>query len=536
MKRLAVALFILLPSLWCRAQSFTTINYSIPEGLPSSEVYEIFQDRHGFLWFATDNGVVKFDGSEMQKFSIAEGLTDPVVFGFHEDLKGRLWFRTFSGRLCYLEDEKIHPYRYNDSLAKHISASVVHSLYVDSLEQLWFSCYRDRGVWGKIDRHGNVEKSYCDNFQIFYKDFGDTYLSGYSNRDSLSHISINGKVFPYIPSNPNCAQLQVLAVTWKGKNYISFCKDLFEYDDRQMKHVMSYDWPIVSLSKDNDDNLWIGFLNDGVRRFTNNDFKDAWSPAFLRNFSVTRVLHDNENGLWFGTLEQGIFYIPNVSIKNYSIDPSQKILMVSKLKKEMLVGTNNGLIISFNEQGEQKKTRSYPAPLNGFYADSYDRVWISDKSGTFRTDAKFKITKRFANMAFFNFTQGTDGTVWTISSRYVSKIDRHDSLSTFRTDFIYRTLLEENSQILLATRNGLHIYDRNMKFVREIKELANHKISKITGLRDSLYLITTVGSGFILFNMNGLRYQQFKSVANNVYASLVTEESLWLGTEKGLVK
>src|SRR5688572_14206832 len=99
--------FVCLPWVEVRGQSFTIYNYSVPEGLPSSEVYDIFQDSKGFLWFASDNGVTKFDGSEFKNYHMKDGLTDPVVFSFFEDHNHRLWFRTFSGKLSYLENDSI---------------------------------------------------------------------------------------------------------------------------------------------------------------------------------------------------------------------------------------------------------------------------------------------------------------------------------------------------------------------------------------------------------------------------------------------
>ncbi len=42
------------------------INYSLKEGLPSTEIYNLFQDSHGFIWFASDHGIAKFDGYEMK--------------------------------------------------------------------------------------------------------------------------------------------------------------------------------------------------------------------------------------------------------------------------------------------------------------------------------------------------------------------------------------------------------------------------------------------------------------------------------------
>src|SRR5690349_24990295 len=82
-------------------QTLTYYNYSVAEGLPSAETYDIYQDEKGFMWFGTDNGVVKFDGKEMKIYHLKDSLTDPVVFGFQPDEKGRIWFRTFSGRLSY---------------------------------------------------------------------------------------------------------------------------------------------------------------------------------------------------------------------------------------------------------------------------------------------------------------------------------------------------------------------------------------------------------------------------------------------------
>ena len=120
------------------AQTFTVYNYSVAEGLPSSEVYQVYQDRTGFLWFATDNGVVKFDGSQMTTYHTKDGLSDPVVFGFHEDSKDRLWFRTFSGQLSYFENGKIIKYSFNHKLPTFKVAGLLNFAVGDQNE-LWFT-------------------------------------------------------------------------------------------------------------------------------------------------------------------------------------------------------------------------------------------------------------------------------------------------------------------------------------------------------------------------------------------------------------
>ena len=135
------------------AQTLTHYNYSVAEGLPSAESYDIFQDEKGFLWFATDNGIVKFDGKEMKTFHLEDGLTDPVVFEFQPDPEGRIWFRTFSGKLSYIEDDIIKPYIYNDTLQQFGIHGLVYPLYVSETDELWFTV---RNLLGRIDAKGIV--------------------------------------------------------------------------------------------------------------------------------------------------------------------------------------------------------------------------------------------------------------------------------------------------------------------------------------------------------------------------------------------
>jgi ligand-binding sensor domain-containing protein len=118
------------------SQENSYLNFGVAEGLPSVEVYTVIKDKKGFLWFGTDNGVVRFDGRKFEVFNLELGLVDPVVFGLHEDQMGRIWFRSFTGKLAYFYNEKIVPYRYNDSIQKFTKNAVISGLTYDSLDNL----------------------------------------------------------------------------------------------------------------------------------------------------------------------------------------------------------------------------------------------------------------------------------------------------------------------------------------------------------------------------------------------------------------
>ena len=85
--------YILLHLLFFSSLNFTYsqephyINYSIKDGLPSSEVHDIYKDSRGFMWFATDRGIVRYDSKTFRTFNENDGLPNSVVFNFFEESK-----------------------------------------------------------------------------------------------------------------------------------------------------------------------------------------------------------------------------------------------------------------------------------------------------------------------------------------------------------------------------------------------------------------------------------------------------------------
>ncbi|PCI95286.1 MAG: hypothetical protein COB15_12320, partial [Flavobacteriales bacterium] len=84
-KTILLALSILISWINISAQSHVFKHYGVEDGLPSSEVYSAFQDSKGYMWFATDAGVSRFNGYEFENFDASDGLTDNTVFLITED-------------------------------------------------------------------------------------------------------------------------------------------------------------------------------------------------------------------------------------------------------------------------------------------------------------------------------------------------------------------------------------------------------------------------------------------------------------------
>src|SRR5580765_6567626 len=114
-----VALLIFLPLL-SLSQTINPYakNYTVSDGLPSMECYQVIQDHSGYIWIATDRGIARFDGYGFTTFTTSDGLTDNVILHLFCDHKNRVWMIGLNGTVCYAENGKILPYRFSSSLKK----------------------------------------------------------------------------------------------------------------------------------------------------------------------------------------------------------------------------------------------------------------------------------------------------------------------------------------------------------------------------------------------------------------------------------
>ena len=101
------------------AQQFNFKNYSLAEGLPQSSVYDIFQDKKGFIWFGSQGGISKFNGKEFKTFSQKNNLADNHVQAICEDSHGNIWTgHRFDGFSCISENYiySSHPQELNSNI------------------------------------------------------------------------------------------------------------------------------------------------------------------------------------------------------------------------------------------------------------------------------------------------------------------------------------------------------------------------------------------------------------------------------------
>jgi signal transduction histidine kinase len=536
--RAAVHIFlVILFPLVANAQSFTIFNYSVPEGLPSSEVYEVYQDRKGFLWFATDNGVVKFDGSQMKVYHTKDGLTDPVVFSFFEDHRNRLWFRTFSGELSYFENDSIKAYKFNKQLAPY-NFWGLFSYLVTEEDELWFTV---RNILGHVDATGRIEAKKIKDDGVYAKKVGDQYIMGGAAKSlDIKALIIDDQKFVVSGAKNPYFNRVLRNVRWKGKTYFSLNREVYAYDGKSVVKVVASPNPIINLSIDREDHLWVGSLNGGVTRYTTDDFRLPWSPFFLEKKSVTKVFQDHEGGLWFSTLENGIFHVPNLMISHYPLEASSRVRSVVASKEQVWVGEQNGTI--FQVDARTKKTTSVihveNSLLSMFYGEN--TLAISTTADILFYDHQLHPREKYAGLAN-DFCADKEGDIFTVGGFRLRKFDNHGVELSQDTVFEHhRSVLVHDTLLFLSNRLGMQVRNKKLVVTDSLKDFIDLKVSNILAFNDTTILITTLGKGFVLMDSRDRTYKMYNSennfIADNIYSSLLNDSLLWLGTEKGLVK
>lgn len=160
-QRIFLLLFFI--SIHCFSQDYIYQHFGVDEGLPSSEVYDMYQDKKGYLWFATDKGLSRYNGYEFENFDVNDGITGNVILKFYPQSNGQIWcYSLHDQSLFYFDEvfESFKPYTFNHLLQKELkTGSIVKSVYLSENNDLYIGGYRINGELS-ISHKGTVQRKY----------------------------------------------------------------------------------------------------------------------------------------------------------------------------------------------------------------------------------------------------------------------------------------------------------------------------------------------------------------------------------------
>lgn len=500
----------------------------------------VYQDTKGFVWVATDNGVVKYDGHDFITYNTTNGLTDNTVFGFYEDNKGRIWFRTYNGALSYYENDTIRPYKYNAQLKSIINASILVTIRYDSLDELYFSVTVDAFA-GKIDSKGIAsvltpkQTEAGERFMAYVGDEALVVTSGLPR--NVNAIRLRGKEFPIeVDDRVNQSNWLVASVKWKGRMYFTIHKNIFTYDGQAVRKVYTSDHSFISLYVDKQDRLWAGHFNHGVEVFSDESLADPFTLKTVAGLSVSGIMQDYEGGMWLSTLDQGVYYFPNLTIQNYDPPNNTRVSAITYSDDEIYIGNYSGEIYKINRNGIPALKAKVIAPVGALFIDSESKLWVVDGSGTHILETgKYVGGAGNLSKTFKSFSQA-EGYLLGCSSMGVYKIALNgDMMDGFRIRKRPMSITKTSDAIYLGGLFGVE--ELPLDLSPGGTTILEARISTLHTVDNRFVMMGTAAKGLYAYDAVT---QVVKAIpiadVVNVHSMLSdwSERRLWIGTDKGL--
>ncbi len=525
-----------------KGQEFLYQNFNELNGLPSSETYQVFQDSKGFIWFATDRGVSRYDGGEFKSFTIRDGLSDNTVFGFFEDHLRRIWFRTYSGALSYYQNDSIHHYKYNDVLMQQLGRSILTKLCVDSLDNVWFSSFLP-GKAGYINKQGEIfmlEKG-VEEYLFLYSILNQEYLFGYTPRSSnIKTVKIDSTKYTIEVSELTRGSPHIGYAFWYNQLFICVNRDLFRFSKGVLKKVLTFETGIVSLTVDKDNYLWIGFFDAGVKRFSDDLFKTYTEIPLLQRESVGNVLKDKEGGHWFSTLDHGVYYIPNIEVQLLQWNENAKVSCAVSTSNRLYVGNYQGDLTVLGAPGKNVIwTKNLKVPITSLFVDTKGNIWVADitKLQCFNPKGE-KIFSVNMIQGAKCYQEGSDGAVWVGNNTGIFKVSPAGTvLSHGILQKRIFSLFVTDSLTYVGAINGLSTYTSDLLQRESALNNIKSRVSVLHQFSPNTLLIGTIGEGLIILSGGKFKYcSQNSALGDIVYSITQVNEYLWVSTENGIAR
>lgn len=512
-------------------------------GLPSERVNAIAQTPDGFLWFATDNGLAKFDGRRVQT-NLSAGLSSLRILTLQTDADGTLWIGTEKGAFYY-QNNFFQP-------VQETVDNAINSIFVD--DQTIYLTNPNGSVFQSTKREDSVRTEIILKSDLPIRSIAiikdELFIGTYNG--GLFKVK-QGKAEQFI-TRPRPFFISVLAKTNDNKIWIGAATGFensglfFAEKFPNLKPVGESLGTINSISFDENKATWIGTDERGAYLFKDEKFSRRFTfentSGGLRSNKILATFVDREGVIWFGT-DKGISRYDPESPQNEKIsDVVQsnfvRLLFLAKDGKTY-AGTNRGLY-RFAETEEiwqvvsGFENRSIYALAEN--ADGRLLVGSANSLSAKNLISKNQNSEQLIEDESIRSIKGFQGEIYFSSFGVgLKKLDANETKLVSESTII--SLYDENDKTLwIGTINkGVFFFDgENTSQKPELGELKNTAVRAMSGNQaDGIWFATD--KGLYLFKNGELQIILANQNTRDVFIQkdiLSNELRVWCATENGL--
>jgi len=556
-----LVLFIL--SVKLQAQTYNFNHYSLKDGLIQSNVNDILQDKKGYLWFATDGGLSKFNGQTFTNYSTYDGLSEAAVNSICEDDEGQLWIGYSYGKVSYQQGNKF----YNFNIDTKEKPSRICDLTKDKKGNIWIGTIGSGVI--KLNPKTKKYLSYSINEKLddkVYNTFADAdgkiwFITDigvkFYNEQLDSFIFFKPKGFPFYTYT--CMTQDYAGNFWFGsynQGIVKFNPKDSSFTNFNEQNGLKSNF-IVSLLAAENNTVWAGTWQGGIARIQNDEIIAVTQNNGLKNNKLRSLFVDRENTLWAGMQDEGVTQFKGFKFTFFSIKEGLQNAIVNCVTQDIegnyWLGTNEGIeIVSLAKNYSLKKIQHIDLDhdLRNNLVTSFCRQGSKIYVSTFKGDigvydgkTKKRIQTLSINRSLVNDLCIVNDQLWIATSSglttYNLKTFDFKDIPALDKLIIIKMYPAKDGTVWIGTReSGLWFYD-GKDFKRYTNNIKHNSPTSFCNDNDGNLWIGTEGGGLYKKTDKTITNFNVKNGLVSDYITLLTKDSLgniWTGTNMGLVK
>lgn len=560
--------------------------------LSSSLINRIYQDKDGFIWIATENGLNKYDGTKFTAYNSHpnnfNSLFGDNVLSFLEDTKGHFFIGTVKGLNLYDSDR--------NQFTPVILSQRTNNLNIASIIEL-----SDGRIWLGTSGHGILQLQFSGNKitakNILLKNVPQEFITLlYQDKKKNIWISTENRgLYCLTPDHKIRKYFTDTDMTWN--NITSICEDkdgtlyagskgrgLYRFDSRRNTFKPIVYQPVLNLPvkalyiDSHSGNLLVGTDGYGLKIYnvktqTITDSELSYNRFNFYKSKIHSILEDNQGNLWLGLYQKGAMIFPSETNNFHYIgcysgpDRQMGSSCVMSLTKDhggrLWIGTDNDGLYKIQDNKSihfpgTGTPNSVPSTIMGIYEDSNHTIWLgSFLSGLAKLnpetgqcsylplfDDRHTLVKQvycFAEDRNRNLWIGTMGGGLFRMSLSKKEATPAFYASTFNR-WINTLLCTSDDKLLIGTFDGLSCLDLKTHKMKAYLNTANDKKGYIIyslheDSKHNIWIGTT--EGLLCFNMAAntwKRYTTDNGLPSNIIQSIQEDcdQNLWISTGHGI--
>lgn len=485
-------------------------------GLPQNAIYALEKDNSGFLWMATEEGLVRLDGTFPKVFD-QEGYPEMLEHTYYS------FFKTQSG----------------------IWAAANKSIAL-----------LDKNIIQVIDCSQITEDNWI--MGISENEEGDLLIG---TQKGKIHVWKNDTFSPLdFWNNQSLRDIQSIFKIYKNKMLVGTSQGLYEIDLKlKRSNLVSSKRFSVSKIFGNPSAIYISSPESGIFKLGENyELEKILSYEDYKDINPISLTLDSENRIWAGSLEMGLILVENGKVIRFSY-PELKNYAIRKIIKEkdnLYLGTlGRGLALVKPSKVSQVNFEMLEEKnIKAIYQAVDSSIWVGTRSdGLYRIKSGNILSINVKGGLLQNgiitiggredkiFVGSTSGvSVIDLKSGKVSNTITHDD--GLKSDYVYAVFKDSKNWLWILSRyGGMHYLDEKdiLHKVDLPEKFANTNFVSILELKNKEILIGSMNQG--IFRIEDGVYIENQTLPltpgeNIVYCIYEDKhEDLWLGTHGGML-